>query len=814
MEIKTSSSYEASNIRVLEGLEAVRLRPGMYIGSTSQRGLHHCVYEIVDNSIDESLAGYCTDIYVYINKDNSITVEDNGRGIPVDIKPDSGKSALEIVHTVLHAGGKFGDGGYKVSGGLHGVGASVVNALSEKYIVEVSRQGHVWRQEYMRGEPVAPVEKGELTDKTGTKTTFWPDSEIFTDTTEVDSDVIANRLREMAFLNKGLKIIFVNNKTGEEETFHFVGGIASYVEFLNKNKTPLHDKVIYMDKMVDGMQIEVAMQYTDAYNESVLSFANNINTHSGGTHLTGFRNAITRVLNDYARKNNILKDSDQNLSGEDVREGLTAIVSVKIASPEFEGQTKEKLGNQEAMAATQDAVRDKLTEWLEFNPKMAKTIIEKTLQAQRAREAARKARELTRRKSALENSTLPGKLADCSNREPENCEIYIVEGDSAGGSAKQGRNRMFQAILPLRGKILNVERARLDKIYGNNEIQSMVQAFGINISKNEEEVDIEKLRYHKIIIMTDADVDGAHIRTLLLTFFFRYAKPLLDNGYVYIAQPPLFKVTTGKTSEYLYDEHALDKMLKERGIKSVSLSDKSKSKTVMNEELLELIRNMSTFYNSYNNPILNIFPAVLLRGLVRSKITVEDFEDQAGMNKIIEYLDHYLKDHAKNYNVAEAGNYVVSLKYNPENALYSIQLNLNEAEHVIITRSIIKSSEYKRLQSAYPLIRDYLIEEEENLILETDAEQYEINSFEKLQKIIDERGQKGLTIQRFKGLGEMMPQQLWETTMDPETRTLLKVSIEDAMLCDQLFDILMGDNVAPRRSFIEANAAYATNIDT
>ena len=814
IETKTSASYDASNIRVLEGLEAVRMRPGMYIGSTSQRGLHHCIYEIVDNSIDESLAGFCTDIHVTVNKDNSVTVEDNGRGIPVDIKPEAGKSALEIVHTVLHAGGKFGDGGYKVSGGLHGVGASVVNALSEKYKVEVSRQGFVWRQEYMRGEPLTPVEKGEPTDKTGTKTTFWPDPEIFTETTEIDCDVIATRLREMAFLNKGLKIIFTNAHTDETETFHYVGGIGSYVEFLNKNKTVLHDKPIYIDKVVDNMQVEVAMQYTDAYNESVLSFANNINTHSGGTHLTGFRNSITRVLNDYARKNNILKDSDQNLSGEDVREGLTAIVSVKIPNPEFEGQTKEKLGSQEAMGAVQDAVRDKLQEWLEFNPKIAKMILEKTLQAQRAREAARKARELTRRKTVLENSTLPGKLADCSNREPEKCEIFIVEGDSAGGSAKQGRNRMFQAILPLRGKILNVEKARLDKIYGNNEIQSMVQAFGINISKNEEEVDLEKLRYHKIIIMTDADVDGAHIRTLLLTFFFRYAKPLIDNGYVYIAQPPLYKITTGKTSEYLFNEHVLDKMLKERGIKNLSLSDKTKSKVKTGDELLELIKNMSTFYNSYNNPILNMFPAVVLRGLVRANIQAEDFDNQERMNEICEYLNNYLQDHAKNYNIAEAENYKVSVKYNPENAKYALQLNLNEEEHVIITQSIIKSSEFKRLRTSYPLIRDFLIEEEEKLILETDTEQYDITSFEKLQKIIDDRGQKGLTIQRFKGLGEMMPQQLWETTMDPETRTLLKVNIEDAMMCDQLFDILMGDKVDPRRNFIEANAVYATNIDT
>ena len=810
-----AQGYDASNIRVLEGLEAVRMRPGMYIGSTSQRGLHHCIYEIVDNSIDESLAGYCTEIHVTVHKDNSVTVEDNGRGIPVDIKPETGKSALEIVHTVLHAGGKFGDGGYKVSGGLHGVGASVVNALSEKMVVEVSRDGYVWRQTYLRGEPTSPVEKIAPTTKTGTKSTFWLDPEIFTETTEIDVDIIATRFREMAFLNKGLKIILHDEKdTGKDETYHYEGGIASYVAFLNQNRTVMFDEPIYMEKMVDKIKVEVAMQYTDSYNESILSFANNINTHQGGTHLTGFRNAITRVLNDYARTNKILKDSEQNLSGDDVREGLTAIVSVKIENPEFEGQTKEKLGNSEVMPAVQDVVKEKLQEWLEFNPKLARLIIEKTLQAQRAREAARKARELTRRKSVLENSTLPGKLADCSNREPEKCEIYIVEGDSAGGSAKQGRNRMFQAILPLRGKILNVEKARLDKIYANNEIQSMVQAFGITISKNEEEFNLEKLRYHKIIIMTDADVDGAHIRTLLLTFFFRYAKPLIENGYVYIAQPPLFKVTQGKTSEYLYDEHALDKMLKERGIKSLSLSDKTKSKVKTGDELLTLLSNMSTFYKSYNNPILNIIPSVVLRGLIRSEVKPEDFEDQAKMNEVLAYLKHYLKDHAENYNVAEAKNYEVELKYNPEVAKYAIELKLFENEHELITANIIKSNEFKRLKNSYPLIRDFLKKKKKTLILETENGEVEITSFEQLQKLVDDRGQKGLTIQRFKGLGEMMPQQLWETTMDPETRTLLKVNIEDAMMCDQLFDVLMGDKVEPRRDFIEANAVYATNIDT
>lgn len=809
-----TENYNASNIRVLEGLEAVRMRPGMYIGSTSQRGLHHCIYEIVDNSIDESLAGYCTTIKVTVNADESVTVEDNGRGIPVDIKPETGKSALEIVHTVLHAGGKFGDGGYKVSGGLHGVGASVVNALSEKFIVEVSRNGWVHRQEYLRGEPVSPVEKIRETDKTGTKTTFWPDPEIFTETTEIDREVIAGRLREMAFLNKGLKIIFTDAKTEETQEFHYEGGIASYVEFLNKNKTVMFDPPIYMEKTVDGMYVEIAIQYTDAYSESVLSFANNINTHSGGTHLTGFRNAVTRVLNAYARKNNILKDSEQNLTGDDVREGMTAIVSVKLSDPQFEGQTKEKLGNAEATGAVNDVVGDKFQEWLEFNPKCAKTIIEKTLQAQRAREAARRARELTRRKTALENSTLPGKLADCSSREAEKCELFIVEGDSAGGSAKQGRNRMFQAILPLRGKILNVERARLDRIYGNNEIQSMMQALGITISRNESDVDISKLRYHKIIFMTDADVDGAHIRTLLLTFFFRYARPLIEQGHIYIAQPPLYKITVGKTSEYLYDDRALDKTIRERGVKGLTLSDKSKTKICSNDDMVALTGEMAGYYNSFRSPVLNNIPAVVVRGLVRSNIEPADFDDYDKMSEINAYLQHYLVDHGENYGITEAKNYKTELRETGEGKTV-IKLDLGNGEDPVnITPTVIKSNEFQRIKKSYPAIRNFLIEEEKQLFLDNGAEEIVITSFDELQKQIDERGKKGLVLQRFKGLGEMMPQQLWETTMDPSTRTLLKVDIEDAVICDRIFDVLMGDKVEPRRDFIEANAVFATNIDT
>ncbi len=807
--------YDASNIRVLEGLEAVRLRPGMYIGSTSQRGLHHCIYEIVDNSIDESLAGFCDTIDVTVNPDNSVTVQDNGRGIPVDIKPDSGKSALEIVHTVLHAGGKFGDGGYKVSGGLHGVGASVVNALSEKFIVEVARDGFLYRQEYLRGEPVHPVEKVKETNSRGTKTTFWADPEIFTETTEIDCDVIASRFREMAFLNRGLKIVFHDKKNGHEHTFHYEGGIASYVEHLNKNKNVMFEKPVYMEKTVEGIAVEVALQYTDAYNENILCFANNINTHFGGTHLTGFRNGITRVINDYARKNNIIKESEQNLAGEDIREGMTAIVSVKISNPEFEGQTKEKLGNAEVTPVVNDVVRDKFMEWLEFNPKIAKLIVDKILQAQRAREAARRARELTRRKTALESSTLPGKLADCSNREPEKCELYIVEGDSAGGSAKQGRNRMFQAILPLRGKILNVERARLDKMYANNEIQSLIQAIGVNISKNPEEVNIEKLRYHKIIFMTDADVDGAHIRTLLLTFFFRYARTLIENGHVYIAQPPLYKLTIGKTAEYLYDDRALDKMMRERGIKDMSLSNKTKTKTLTGDTLEDMIYSMSTYYKSFHNPIINQMPSVIVRGLIRSNIEPADFDDEERMQDIYKYLSHYIEDHALNYGIEEAKNYKVFLAHNENTGKFYFKVDLGEyIDPVVITANMIRSNEYERIKNSYPKIREFLIEEEKVLILETPDGVKEITSFAELQRIVEERGKKGIQLQRFKGLGEMMPQQLWETTMDPANRTLLKVSIEDAMLCDELFDVLMGDNVAPRRDFIEQNAVYATNIDT
>lgn len=659
------SDYGASAIDVLEGLEAVRRRPGMYIGSTGPKGLHHLVWEIVDNSVDEALAGYCKKIEVTVNEDNSVTVIDDGRGIPTDIVEKTGKSAVETVFTVLHAGGKFGGGGYKVSGGLHGVGASVVNALSEKLEVQVYRLGNIYQQIYRRGDADGGLTIVGKTEKRGTKVTFWPDDEIFHDINEdnekekivIQFDVLIARLREMAFLNKGLCIVLSDLREKDDKgeakslTFHYEGGIASYVEYLNDTRTALHKPPIYFEAEREGVVVECALQWTDMYAESIYTFVNNISTSDGGTHLTGFRNALTRIINDYARQNNLIKEADANFTGEDVREGLTAIVSVKVSEPQFEGQTKERLGNREVQGVVQSVSSEQMKDWLELNPKEGKNIIMKAALARQAREQAQKARQLVRRQSALENSSLPGKLADCSDRDPSKCEVYLVEGDSAGGSAKQGRNRNFQAILPLRGKILNVERVQPSRIYENAEVQAMIQALGLSVKEEDEEtggkstgllrpnaenLDLSKIRYHKVIIMTDADVDGSHIRTLLLTFFFRYARPLVERGYVYIAQPPLYKVEKGKRIEYCYNEH-------------------------------------------------------------------------------------------------------------------------------------------------------------------------------KLEAIMAEMGEKAI-IQRFKGLGEMMPEQLWNTTMNPETRTLKQVTVDDASEADHVFDLLMGEAVGPRREFIESHS-YLANLD-
>lgn len=627
-------TYDANQIQVLEGLEAVRRRPGMYIGSTSSRGLHHLVYEIVDNSIDEALAGYCDRIKVKLSKDNRVTVMDNGRGIPVDIHQKTGKPAVEVALTMLHAGGKFGGNGYKVAGGLHGVGLSVVNALSSWLEVKVKRDGKIYRQTYERGKPTSDLKVIGTARGTGTEISFVPDAEIFEETI-FNFDTLAHRLRELSFLNKGVKISLEDERTDKQEVFLHNGGIVDFVKHLNKNKNVIHSKPIYIESKKEGVQVEIALQYHDGYVENIFSYANNINTNEGGTHEVGFKTALTRVVNDYARKNNILKDKDDNLAGEDIREGLTAVVSVKVREPQFEGQTKTKLGNSEVRGIVETIVGDGLGTFLEENPSVAKKIVEKAMQAARAREAARKAKELTRRKNALEVSSLPGKLADCSIKDASISELYLVEGDSAGGSAKQGRDRRFQAILPLRGKIINVEKARLDKILNNEEIRAMITALGTGVG---EDFDIDKARYHKTIIMTDADVDGAHIRTLLLTFFYRYMRPLIENGYVYIAQPPLYKIKKGKEEYYVYSDEELDKTL----------------------------------------------------------------------NRL---------------------------------------------------------------------------------------------------------GRENYSIQRYKGLGEMNPEQLWETTMNPETRTILRVSMEDAVKADEIFTILMGDKVEPRREFIQTHAKDVRNLD-
>lgn len=820
------SSYDAEHIRVLEGLEAVRLRPGMYIGSTSQRGLHHLVYEIVDNSVDEALAGYCSEISVTLHPDNSVTVQDDGRGIPVAVKAETGKSALEIVHTVLHAGGKFGDGGYKVSGGLHGVGASVVNALSEKMVVEVHRDGGIWKQSYHRGEPIHDVQRVGDTQTSGTRTTFWPDGDIF-ETTEIDGDVIATRLREMAFLNKGLKIVFTNKKQElppeqQTEVFYYEGGIGSYVTYLNEGRTLMFDPPFYCDDMRDNVKVEVAVQYTDAYSENVLSFANNINTHHGGTHLTGFRNAITRVINDYARKNSILKEKEPNLSGDDIREGLTAIVSVKVPNPEFEGQTKEKLGNSEVQGIVQAVLAERLQDWLELNPKAGKVIVQKASLAAQAREAARKARELTRRKTALESSTLPGKLADCSNRDPERCEIYIVEGDSAGGSAKQGRNREFQAILPLRGKILNVERARLDKIYNNNEIQSLIQALGITISRLDEAFDMERLRYHKIIIMTDADVDGAHIRTLLLTFFFRYARPLIESGYVYIAQPPLYKVSHGREEKYLYNDRAMEKLLYERGTANLQLLCRERKEQRQGESLQKFLTEVSRFEQSIlHDPMLRGIPRPMLYWLIEQHCQSDVLNQEVTAQKLCQDLQAAFSNvqcqlqpdlqHEGRFRVLGEAPGVVNTE---------ILDRVSPPQTFEMTVDMFDSAEFERVNDLYPLLKPFLPDTtlsptaaNDLLLIVAEKEEQSLQNPHQLTQLVEERGKKGITVQRFKGLGEMMPAQLWETTMNPDSRTLLHVEIEEAAAADRIFDILMGERVEPRRQFIETNAHMVKNLD-
>ncbi len=789
--------YGAESIQVLEGLEAVRKRPAMYIGSTSVNGLHHLVYEVVDNAIDEALAGYCDEVTVIIHEDSSVTVEDNGRGIPTDMHKKQNKSAAEVVMTVLHAGGKFddeGDGAYKVSGGLHGVGVSVVNALSSRLDLEIRRAGKVHRQIYKRGVPEAPLCVEGETIKRGTKITFWPDIEVF-DTLDFSFATLSQRLRELAFLNAGVKIKIKDDRTEKSHEFIYEGGIRSFVEYLNRAKSPLHQQPIYFNGTKEGVEVEVAIQYNDGYDEKLFSFANNINTHEGGTHLSGFRGALTRTMNAYASANNLLKNVKVAISGDDMREGIAAVISVKLPDPQFEGQTKTKLGNSEVKGYVETLMNDQLATFLEENPKVARKILEKGIEAARAREAARKARDLTRRKGALEGLSLPGKLADCQEKDPALCEIYLVEGDSAGGSAKQGRERRYQAILPLKGKILNVEKARFDKLLTSNEIRTLITAMGTGIGKDD--FDISKLRYHRIILMTDADVDGSHIRTLLLTFFFRQMPEIVERGHLYIAQPPLYKAKRGKRELYLKDDSTLLDYLLETGTEGVTLELGKGQKTLRGKQIIPTLRNIINYNQHFDKIVNRGVPAEILRIFLQGKIR-NGFADKADLEPLAEQLRQ--QEPTAKFEVLE----------NPDRILVAFG-NL----HARIDRQIVEvlsSHEYKLLLQAYKQVEDICLHEPALLVTEGKGD-VEISDRQELLDTFLARAKKGQYIQRYKGLGEMNPDQLWETTMDPDKRVLLQVTIEDAVRADEIFTILMGDQVEPRREFIEQNALYVANLD-
>jgi len=835
-EATESADYGADKIKVLEGLEAVRKRPAMYIGSTGPSGLHHLVYEVVDNSIDEALGGFCDQVNVTIHIDGSITVVDNGRGIPTD-QHVSGRSAAEVVLTVLHAGGKFDNDSYKVSGGLHGVGVSVVNALSQELDLEIWRNNQVFKQKYERGKPHGDLEITGTTKKRGTKITFRPDTEIF-ETVEFSFDTLAQRLRELAFLNAGILITLDDERETKSHKFQYDGGIISFVQHLNKNKAAVNEKPIYMRGDRDGIDVEIALQWNDGYSEAIYTFANNINTHEGGTHLSGFRSALTRTINFYAGKNNLAKDLKEGISGDDIREGLTAVISVKIPRPQFEGQTKTKLGNTEVKGIVEAVVNDKLGSYLEENPAIAKRVLGKAVDAARAREAARKARDLVRRKGALEGGGLPGKLADCQERDPANSELYIVEGESAGGSAKQGRDRRFQAILPIKGKILNVEKARFDKMLGSDEIRTMITALGCGIGQ--EDFDITKLRYHRVIIMTDADVDGSHIRTLLLTFFYRQMPQLIENGYVYIAQPPLFRAKRGKGETYIKDERALETYLIHRAAESRTV--KMNGHEISGAALEQLLHRLMT-YRKY-------LRLVERRGHVREAIEAllaadahdrTFFDSQASLDAL-----------AKRLTTATS---VVTVQPDEENKSSSLAIEDRSngyARHTTISLDFVLSPDYRTLMNSYREIREITPpmtvvttaaaaeleaevpvdgdESAEAVRLKPDATtkpdasekgggrlkadpHVTITSLDALLEYFVNAGKKGVAINRYKGLGEMNPEQLWATTMNPEGRTLLQVRAEDHTEADQMFTTLMGDQVEPRRKFIEDNALDVRNLD-
>ena len=804
--------YDQSAIQVLEGLEAVRKRPGMYIGDPHDgTGLHHLVWEAVDNAVDEHLAGHCDTVQVIVHSAGSVTVIDNGRGIPVGMH-DKGVSAAEVVMTQLHAGGKFNSDSYSVSAGLHGVGVSAVNAVSEWLKMEIRRGNKLWFQEYERGAPKAPLKAIGTSNKTGTKVTFKPDPEIFT-MTDFSFEVLNNRLREISFLNAGLEVSLEDERgDGKKVTHKFEGGIREFVESLNKKKTPLHDEVIYLHAVKDGVDIEIAMQWSDSYNESIFPYTNNVFNRDGGTHMTGLRTALTRVINQYGSREKLLKDLKNPLSGEDVREGLTAIISVKHPDPAFSSQTKDKLVSSEVKGIVESVLNEKLNQYLEEEPKAGKRIVEKTVLAARAREAARRAREMVQRKGVLDASTLPGKLADCQSKDASESELYIVEGDSAGGSAKQGRDRRFQAILPLRGKILNVERARFERMISSAEIGTLITALGCGVEGGEN-FDIEKLRYHHVIIMTDADVDGSHIRTLLLTFFYRQMPQLIDKGYLYIAQPPLYKVKKGKKLRYLQDDDALSRHLIELGTDNVRLGMKEGSTQIIGEPLRNLVKDVARFRLLLENIGHRVDPLVVEALVTATDLEVEDLADRQKVEAGIEALEKFV--HSKRQGELKATieqdeehdrqRVIIETQDGGTHRVTTLDFDFLSAGNVSELRQIYQSI---RALGEPPFVLNVLDKSGEPV-----GEATEVPDIEALWATMDARARKGLGIQRYKGLGEMNPEELWETTMDPETRTLLQVRIEDALEAEELFSVLMGDQVEPRRAFIESNALNVTNLD-
>jgi DNA gyrase subunit B len=793
-----SESYGAKDITVLEGLEAVRKRPGMYIGSTGPRGLHHLVYEVLDNSVDEAIAGFCDSVRVVLHPDNSCTVVDNGRGIPVGEMEKEKRPAAEVVLTTLHAGGKFGGEGYKVSGGLHGVGISVVNALSERLHLEISTDGAVWTQDYERGKPQADLHRGESTDAHGTTITFLPDDEIF-DELEFDYATLAERLRETAFLTRGLKIELVDERAaGQKDTFHYEGGIVDFVAHLNENKDPLHRKTVFFENETEDGQVEVAMQWNSSYQESIFSFANNINTHEGGSHLSGFRSALTRTLNAYARSKGLLKEKDENLTGDDVREGLTAVISVKLADPQFEGQTKTKLGNPPIEGLVKESVNRKLGEFFEENPGEAKRIVGKAVDAARARQAARKARDLTRRKSALENSTLPGKLADCTVRDPALAELFIVEGDSAGGSAKQGRDRNTQAVLPLRGKIINVEKARIDKVLSNNEIQALITAVGTGIG---EEFDVKEARYHKVVLMTDADVDGAHIRTLVLTFLYREMPELIEAGYVYIAKPPLYKLKNGKQETYVEKESELEELLLRDKLEQMEVTDAAGETHKLTTTRWQRFNRRLKEHEGWADSLQADFGHELIRFLGESEIL------DRGVTSLGEVKDVLNGDAGEvepfdTEIVSESGDEILVRAVHRRDGL---------AKAFELSASLFESHDYRRLVESHRELLSQVGRPPFKVSLEQKERVAE--SFAELRRMVMDLARQDVKMQRFKGLGEMNPEQLRETTMDPGSRTLERVQIDDAAMADKIFTDLMGDKVEPRKAFIERHAKEVRFLD-